>query len=405
MHVITFLGTGQYQPVSYIWRDSQLEYRATTDLFPLALVEWLQPESIFVLLTPEAEQSEHWRRLHEALGELAQPVEIPSGKDESELWHIFDRLAAVVPVGARLVLDVTHGLRTLPLFVVTAALLLRQLRDPTVERILYGAYEARDPATGETPVFDLTPLIDLADWLSGIEALQRSGDGRSLASRLAAIHDLAYRRRAPELPRRLKRVGRELETFSESVRLNRPVEALGAAHRLREELSRAEPELARWAPPFALLADRIAAEVASLAYPDAETLDASSLQAQLALVEYALAKGLVLQAVTLMREWLVSWYLWLRFPERAGEWRKKHAREPVEQELNHLARSLREGAPVPGQLPDGRAAALWGQVTQLRNDLAHCGMREDAVSPETARQRAEGLVAALRELLEAAPRR
>jgi len=400
MLVVTFLGTGNYQPATYLWHDGAQEHRYETHLFPIALDAWLRPERLLVLLTPEAQRSPHWSTLRAQLGERAQPVPIPPGKSEAELWDLFEQLAAAVPNGAELVLDVTHSYRTLPLFAAVAALLLRHLRQVTVARVLYGAFEARDPATGTAPVFDLTPLIDLADWLSGVEALRRSGDGRLLAARLRLTQAAARRRGGEELPSRLKKVADELDTFSAALWLNRPREALAAAHELQRQLAQAAPELARWAPPFALLADAVAAELAPIACAEPDRLDAEQLRAQLALVEYASDKGLVLQAVTMAREWLVSWYLWTAYPELHAHWISREARNQAEEALNEFARALREGSGLAAQLPQRQIGERWDRLAQLRNDLAHCGMRQNALSLAKIRQRAGELLAGLHRLLE-----
>ena len=396
---MTVLGTSTYQETTYVWDDGERLRRHRSALFPVALDAWLAAERFLVLLTPDSAAHANWRQLEAHLGERAQPVPIPAGKSEAELWQIFDALVAAVPEQAELVLDVTHGFRSLPLFAAVAALVLRQLRGVTIQRILYGAFEARDRERDETPVFDLSPLVDLAEWSSGIEALERSGDGRLLAARIQATHSDLYRKQAPELPRQLAGVGNKLGALSQAVWLNRPLEALAAAHQLDQQLATAQEELARWTPPFAVLAERVRAEIAPLAHPNPEQLDEGNLRAQLELIGYALGKGLVLQAVTLAREWLVSWYLWRTFPELRPSWLQRESRQRAENGLNALQQQLRDGSPLLHALPERRIAEVWDQVTQLRNDLAHCGMREVPVPLQRAQSWAEGIIARLQAIL------
>ena len=400
MLVMTVLGTGTYQETTYVWDDGERIRRYRSALFPVALDAWLAPERSLVLLTPDSAAHANWRQLQAQLGERAEPVLIPAGKSEAELWQIFDALVAAVPEQAELVLDVTHGFRSLPLFAAVAALVLRRLRGVTIQRILYGAFEARDRERDETPVFDLSPLVDLAEWASGIEALERSGDGRLLAARIQATHRDLYRRRSPELPRHLARVGKELDSLSQATWLARPLEALAAAHRLDQRLATAQEELARWTPPFAVLAERVRAEIGPLAHPEPEQLDEANLRAQLELIRYALGKGLVLQAVTLAREWLVSWYLWRTFPELRPSWLQRESRQRAENELNALQQQLRNGSPILDALPERRIAEVWDQVAQLRNDLAHCGMRPDPMTSKQTIDRAKRLVTGLAGLVD-----
>lgn len=396
MLLVTFLGTGRYQPVTYAWQDGNTRRTFTTHLFPLALAAWFQPERIRILVTPEARESEHWVELRRELGPRAEAVEIAPGRSEAELWQLFDTLASAVPKQSRIVLDVTHGYRSLPLFATVAALLLRRLHHVEIERVLYAAFEAR--RGDEAPVFDLTPLVDLAEWLAGIEALERTGDGRLLADRLREIQARAHHRGSTELPRRLQRIGQQLNRLSRGVWLNRPLEALHSAHELQQAVTEARDELSRWAPPFALLADRITAEIKPLAAPEPQTLTKQTLEAQLALIEYALQKGLLLQAVTLAREWLVSWHLLHHAPEHADKWLHRKVREEVELTLNDAARSIRKSAPLAQALPDREIYQLWAELTDLRNDLAHCGMRASARSGQRLTREVQRIIATLRNL-------
>jgi predicted type IV restriction endonuclease len=60
-------------------------------------------------------------------------------------------------------------------------------------------------------------------------------------------------------------------------------------------------------PPFALIAEQVKHEFELLAFPEADELNLDNLKKQLKLVEYYLAKGLIVQGVTLAREWVVSY--------------------------------------------------------------------------------------------------
>ena len=74
--LLTFLGTGQYQTVTYTWQGRGA---TPTHLFPLAAVELLAPERVIVFVTPQARKSDHFKTLSTALGDKVQPVEIQKG--------------------------------------------------------------------------------------------------------------------------------------------------------------------------------------------------------------------------------------------------------------------------------------------------------------------------------------
>lgn len=403
MLAVSFLGTGQYQETTYVWRGEEGERSCRTRFVPVALARFFAPTRVVVLMTPTARAHDNWRTLSSELAGLVEPVEIPEGRSSDELWTLFRILVDVVPSGEELLLDVTHAFRSLPLFAVTAALALRSLRGVRIAAILYGAYEARDPATDRTPLFDLTPLVDLMDWLSGLEALERYGDGRLLGERLTAIHAAAWRVGSEQRPQHLKRIGQRLTELTEAVWLNRPREALRAAGQLTTALDGAKDELARWALPVSLVATRIRERVAPLAASPPDELGPQQLRAQLALVRYCLEADLVLQAVTLAREWLVSWYLATAMTAERSRWLDLGIRELAEQTLNEASRALRQGSSLARALVDHEVATLWDQLAQLRNDVAHCGMRRDAAGAQSIRQRAQELVTALERLLAERP--
>lgn len=75
----------------------------------------------------------------------------------------------------RIVLDVTHGFRHLPLLSCFAALTMRRIRRAAVEGIYYGAWEMRD-AEDITPVARLDGLLQIVDWLSAFDISEATGD-------------------------------------------------------------------------------------------------------------------------------------------------------------------------------------------------------------------------------------
>ncbi len=381
---ISFLGTGNYQETEYVYRGRTCRTR----LFPAALLH-LCPEisSLRVLVTEQARRT--WAdELAAAIEQLRQPeqdwslVPIPEGKSEDELWALFDTLVTQVKEGDAVVLDITHGLRSLPLIAAVATAYLRVAKGVRLRSLLYGAYEARD-TEGRAPVFDLTPLVSLLDWTAAADLFRRTGNAEPLAGLLEETQNTLHRARrgAAGLPTRLKSAAGALRGLSRALRLLRVREAMERAAELQRDLTEQAvvEEVGRWASPFAALLDQARRVVEPLVQPADPADPRRELAVQRELIRWYLRNGWDVEAVLLAREWLISVQAL-----RAG----RHLladRAAVEDAIEAAARMRRrEGtaeadrtAPMPLEpaAVDPEIAEVWNWLHDLRNDLAHCGMR------------------------------
>ena len=113
-----------------------------------------------------------------AVGErLGLPVAlrlIPYGRDAGEQAEILRRMASDIAEGDAVTLDVTHGLRHLPMLAQMSALYLRRVKGVEVRGLYYGALDmTRD---GLTPVMNLQGLLDIADWTGAVQSFDKDGD-------------------------------------------------------------------------------------------------------------------------------------------------------------------------------------------------------------------------------------
>ncbi|MDK2876260.1 MAG: hypothetical protein PWQ22_670 [Archaeoglobaceae archaeon] len=401
MKVLTFLGTGRYEPVTYVWRDERGERSYTSHLFPEAVARIFKPEKVLVFVTPQAKTHEHFQVLSQQLGDLLQPVDIPEGKSEAELWEIFDHVAASVEENDAVLLDITHAFRSIPMIVFAVAAYLRRTKSVTIERIIYGAYEARE--NGKAPIFDLTPLLDLLDWLNGAEFFLQRSDATLLADRLRSIHQQAWKTQASsDLPKQLKSVAKKLENLSQALHLAHPRDVMHFADELKSKLKETTSEVQRWAKPFAVILEQVRSEVARFAYDEPERLDRENYQKQLMIIEHLVEKGLLVQAILLAREWVVSWVI---LQKGDFDWLNRDHRQEVEKALGAAGQRVQQNpAEVPvwfEKLPKSDdVAELWSQISQLRNDLAHCGMSRHAVDVKRIKQEdAKEILQQLKELI------
>ncbi|MDX9992706.1 MAG: TIGR02221 family CRISPR-associated protein [Anaerolineales bacterium] len=413
MKVISFLGTGKYESTTYFWNERESQ---PTRFFPAAVTELLKPDEILICATPTVRGHANLPELQKKLDEVGahwRVIEIPEGHSEADLWAIFDALTGAVESGETVAFDVTHSFRSLPFLAFLAVAYLRIARNVQVEHVLYGAWEARDTQTNRSPVFDLTPFVSLLDWTNATNRFLETGDGRPLATLLKAGmpsgpqmgQDLQLR----SLGANLRSAAQAIQTVSLALQVTRPMEAMESSAHLAEVLEQALPVFTQKARPFAVLAESVAQEYGQFGLENAsepENFD-DGLRRQLKMIAWYLEREQVVQSATLLREWIVSL---LAYHFGAAMFDLEGGRNLVEKALNN---SVEKRKPAPGPITAGRFGfdeqfealpqaetlrALWSKVTNLRNDIAHVGMRQNPKTASQLKQKVETLYPQLEQL-------
>ena len=364
MKLITFLGITDYEEVEYRWHDLS----KPTKFVQEALVRWLQPETTCVLLTERA-RAEQWQKLRSLLEKHTEIMEIniPDGKKEAELWRIFTAISNAVHEGDEIAFDITHGFRSLPMIALLTIAYLKQVKGVKVQHVVYGVYEK---GKHEAPILDLTPFANLLDWLAAAKIFTATGDSSELGRLIQDVQDAAHRNKeayGDSLPLALKNFGAALKEVSNDLLLARVPNLPKSVRKLAERQSAANTEVPQWARPLTLLLDKIAD-----AY---ESFQDDSLPTQAKLIRWYLNHNHIVQAMTLAREWVVSYYAQ----------QKSLSRDDAEDELNQRANNQESDELVQ----------LWSSIRNIRNDLAHCGFgREErqVLSATSIRQNAEEVV-------------
>lgn len=118
----------------------------------------------------------HQQRLTEKLGMQVRCLLISYGRNEDEQAAILRQLADVTEVGERIVLDVTHGYRHLPMLALVAARYLAHVRSVQVQELYYGALQMTDAQSGEAPVLRLGGMLRMLDWVEALAVYEHSGN-------------------------------------------------------------------------------------------------------------------------------------------------------------------------------------------------------------------------------------
>lgn len=178
---VSFLGTGKYIPIHYYFGTEKISHRVK--FIQTATAQYNPCDRYLIFCTKEAKET-HWDNLWDEFKfhKLTDPecIDIPTGQEEKELWDIFKCICNQIPEGTKLVFDITHSLRCLPVLMTILFNFLKVTKNVEIEKCLYGAWEAKPEKKDVAPVFDLTPFFILNDWSLAGYLLKSSGNASEL---------------------------------------------------------------------------------------------------------------------------------------------------------------------------------------------------------------------------------
>lgn len=125
----------------------------------------------------------HEKLLSQKLGCTVECRLIPYARNPEEQVEVLLALAKLLQPKERVVLDVTHGFRHLPMLALVAARYLEHVVGVKVGEIYYGALEMT-VSNGDTPVLRLGSMLRMMDWVEGLAKYEKDGDYGVFASLL-----------------------------------------------------------------------------------------------------------------------------------------------------------------------------------------------------------------------------
>ena len=389
MKIISFLGLSKYEETTYLSPIGS--EKVTTPFFQEALVEFYHPETLYVLLTktvekfiPEKASESNWEALQKRLqGKVRlQPIKnIPERNSPEDIWSIFQQVTNCLQDGDSVIFDITHSFRSVPVVALIAVSYLRVVRNVKIEGLLYGAFEAKNKETNETPTFDLLPIVSLLEWTTATDQFIQTGNGEALASLLHSSNSTT------------ENLAASIKGIAQGLQLLRPMDVMRESALLPDRIKEATPIISQSVPPFESLLERVEKDYGKfgLANPEEYTANSKfSLIRQLKMIEWYAEKGQTVQALSLAREWLPSLLCYhfeldpLDKPNRdeielllAGGTGKGSEGVPG-RKSTYLDQWLEISKKTRTQLTN-----LWGgqsNLAKLRNDVLHAGFRKNPKS-------------------------
>jgi len=410
MKAISFLGLNKYEDTTYLNPLVSGEYK--TPFFQEALVEFYKPETLYILLTktvetvpPRGATETNWEVLKKRLeGKVdLQPVyNVPEAHSTADIWKLFEMLTNCLQEGDRVIFDITHSFRSLPVLALIAISYLRVVRNVKIEGLIYGAFEAKNKETNETPTFDLLPMVSLLEWTTATDQFIKTGNGQALASLLHSSDPTT------------ENLAKSIDGIAQGLQLLRPMDVMREAAFLPDHIAEATPIISQSVPPFVSLLKRVEKDYTKFGLEnptDYENCPQASLLRQLEMVEWYAQKGQIVQALSMAREWLPS-LLCYHFKLDPLD---KVKREEMELLLTggkikdkdgktiKESRYLNEWSNV-SKKNRKQLNNLWGgdfNLANLRNDVLHSGFRKNPKSAEDIMEQTNKIIEELKAIARA----
>lgn len=391
--VLTALGlTTRGDPVPYVFPSGE-PYRAKVSTLAL-LARWSElepaapwPDRVLALVTPEAER-ETWPLFQEQVEQISREqdrvepslraLQIPAPTSDGALWEEVEVVQRALEGASDLVVDVTHGFRSLPLIYWAAAYHWRTLSASlTIHHVVYAHLERGREPVEPAPWVDLAPVAALPEWTYAVQAWQRHG-------RLAPLRNLVRDARRPEDPAARGRFGAALRDLAREwdvglsldvgVRARSALEELEALSNLRASdplaSTRLRQQLVETLQPLVARPD------VRIKNKQDVVLDRDELIREISVAKAYLQQDGYVTAVGLAREWVVNYVLWCT--GQAAQWLDSSVRNRASRQI-HGAELRDDVTPGSASARTRNVVRAWKQVRRWRNEVHHQGFMSKQV--------------------------
>lgn len=428
---ISVLGTGLYNKCQYYTDGFTFESRFIQQATLAMLAEqgeWSENDVAFILLTegakknnwqipsqtrlnPRTNASEPYVGLKDELESMTLPIpvipiDIKDGKDEKEMWDIFDAIYDLLQDGDQLYFDITHGFRYLPMFAIVLGNYAKLLKNVTVKGITYGNFEAGDKE--HKPIMNLLSLSSLQDWTSASADFLRHGDTARLKEYgIAELLPILRKAKGSDVAAtRLRNLCTVLGAFSEELKFCRGMDVLAGktANKVNSLVADADKNYLR---PFVPLFNHIKDAVAPFRNNAASNMVHAA--------RLCFGFGNYQAAATLLEEGVVTFFCIRHHIIPSDDKRRGYVNKAIVKKQLIIQGDERKYKPssedaeqiiddiVSDELIDNSFINYFTCLqTDVRNDINHAGMRNTKAPAKTQnlRNNLEKVLAAMERLVE-----
>ena len=377
---LSFLGLGNpeigYRESSYIDKDKN-KISKNVKYVQNAVVEIEENDfdEKYIFCTEEV-LKKRFNELEKEKNYKYKSIEIVKGKDEEEIWAIFQKIYDVLEENDEVTFDVTHSYRFLPMLGLLLLQHAKFLKNLKVKKLCYGAFEmkymAKDDNENEievSPIMDFTSFSKLQDWsLSGYSFVKTG-----MAEHFSDLAKKEFKSKSKDVDRdklNFGNVSKGLENIALDIYTNRGINIVEGKKikNIRKEMEKMKKDLY---PPFTLVIDKIEKDISNFKIKNVYNVFHA--------VEWCIEKKLFQQGITMLQEGLITFLL-----DKVNiDYTNKNNREEFSnfiglenikeysgdiEKMQNIVRELNEK-----QIDFQKLKSLYGNIKNIRNDINHGG--------------------------------
>jgi len=178
--LISVLGKNDYGETVYVFGGLRDKTRYVLKVLRKAI----KPDKLYIIGTGKSK----WELADEEIGkENYEKVVIPEGRNHDEFWRIFETLISLDVDKKEVYLDITHGFRSIPVFVSTVMNFFEKVRKAEIKGVYYGMYNKEEV---ETPIIDMLPILEINNWIDGFTLFKDYGDSSKITNLIKSKLDM-----------------------------------------------------------------------------------------------------------------------------------------------------------------------------------------------------------------------
>ncbi|OQX18733.1 MAG: CRISPR-associated protein [Desulfobulbaceae bacterium A2] len=428
---VSFLGTNDYEPCNYslsgMPKVDNVRFVQEAGICRYCM-DWCSDDAINIFTTEESYQKNwlndgHSREgktlkregLRERISSLSlkaqvQEKRIPSGKNEQEIWEIFELVYEQLLPGDEVFFDITHGFRSLPLLALVIVNFAKVTKNIQVKAIGYGAMEAlgsireiqtMPPEQRNIPVFNLLAFDRLLDWSTAIDRFVVAGDPM-LVKQLTQSDIkplLANSNTRTKTVQALKYMAEALVTFSETIATCRGKNIVQDAANLKKNiiLTQNQELIKPLRPLLAKFADSV------------RDFSGDEVRDGVVAARWCLEHNLIQQGFTLLEETMICHVLNEALPGHSREedstrnlvgmalYLRKNPQKKWKEEAKKSEADIK--SLIAWLSIHSDIAAALSELNQYRNDINHAGYNKDPMNSKKFKSKLKEILLAIENTL------